>query len=326
MGLSGAAFGAGKALEDIIGEQMMRARMAQQQQEAAARMKLDEQRLNESIRQNDLDEKFRGRQEDRVLAGDRQKTNEREVRRMIGEGITRRVPLDDMQGIAFAEGIDLPQAPTPKMRSVTTMGPNGRPINRMVPESESVEEYREPPAPQRPERDPIADREAILKLEQKYKTSNNGAGPAAEAADTAREAKRIASSLLGSKGLDGAFGVINARLPTLKQDTADAEVLRDALTSLLTLENTGKLKGVLSNADMAILRQASTTIAGPMSPEAARTELKRIVEVMGRAAGEGPTGQMPKMDMATSRGTVAAPATVAQSPYEQYLARKRGGG
>lgn len=326
MAIAGAGFGASKALEEILAEQMLRAQMEQRQQQQAAEMDMRRQQFAELQKQNEITNQRQVKLDDRVAAGDRAENNTREVRRMIGEGITRRVPVADMEGMAFAEGIDLPKPVTPKLRSVTTFGPNGRPLNKMVPETEAVEEYREPKAPPRPERDPIADREAILKLEQKYKTSNNGADPAAEARDTASEAKRLASSLLNHKGLDGAFGLIKSKGITLKQDTADAEVLRDALTSLLTLENTGKLKGVLSNADMAILRQASTTIAAPMSPESARAELKRVVEVMGRAAGEGPTGQLPKMDMATSRGTVAAPAAGGSSPYEQYLARKKGGG
>lgn len=109
----------------------------------------------------------------------------------------------------------------------------------------------------------------------------------AEAQDTAREAKRLATALLNHKGLNGAFGLADAYLPTLRQSTADAESLRDGLTSLLTLENTGKLKGVLSNTDMQILRQASSTLNPRMSEAAARAELKRIIDVMGRAAGEG---------------------------------------
>jgi hypothetical protein len=106
-----------------------------------------------------------------------------------------------------------------------------------------------------------------------------------EAVKTAAEASRIATSLLNHPGLSGAFGVLDQYLPTLKQSTADAQVLRDALTSLLTLGNVGKLKGVLSNADMEILKKASTTIAAPMSDSAARAELQRVITVMNKVAG-----------------------------------------
>ena len=43
------------------------------------------------------------------------------------------------------------------------------------------------------------------------------------------------------------------------QDTVDARTLLNSLKGLLTIENMGKMKGVLSDADMRILRQASTT-------------------------------------------------------------------
>lgn len=107
-----------------------------------------------------------------------------------------------------------------------------------------------------------------------------------EALDTAREARRLAVALRGHKGLGGAFGVMDQYLPTLRQGTADAVAIRDALTSLLTLENTGKLKGVLSNTDMQILRQASTTLSPGMSEAAAKQELKRIAQVMSKVTGE----------------------------------------
>lgn len=104
-----------------------------------------------------------------------------------------------------------------------------------------------------------------------------------EALDTAREAHRLAKALRQHKGLSGAFGIVDSWFPTVMQDTADAEVLRDSLTGLLTLENTGKLKGVLSNADMEILRNASTTLKAKMGDAAARAELDRLQKVMERA-------------------------------------------
>lgn len=113
------------------------------------------------------------------------------------------------------------------------------------------------------------------------------ADPKAEAIDTANEVVRIAKQLRDSPGFSGAFGVISSRLPTTRQATADAEVLLKSLRSLLTLENTGKLKGVLSNADMELLRQASSTLAAEMSEPAARAELDRLIEVMGRVAQSG---------------------------------------
>jgi hypothetical protein len=260
--------------------------------------------------------KARQRDDDRLDGEKRRRDGQQGVRRMIGESLMQGGE-PDRRALAAMQ-IEAGDAPTM--------------LNEPKPERDPIADYEarkkldrqyDRPAVVRPERDPVADHEAKLKLDAKYKTNNNASDPAAEARDTASEAKRIASELLNHKGLDRAFGVINSKLPTFQQDTADAEVLRDALTSLLTLENTGKLKGVLSNADMAILRQASTTIAGAQSPQAARSELQRLVDVMGRAAGEG---GLPKMDMATSRG--GAPAPVAAPSNDARVAeliKKYGG-
>ena len=111
-----------------------------------------------------------------------------------------------------------------------------------------------------------------------------------EAMDTAREVQRIAYALRNHEGLPAAFGVLQSRLPTFDQDTANAEVLAKSLMSLLTLENTGKLKGVLSNADMEVLRRASSTISPEMGDAAAAAELDRIVQVMSKVTGENPNG------------------------------------
>lgn len=133
-----------------------------------------------------------------------------------------------------------------------------------------------------------------------------------EAIDTANEAKRLASALVSHKGFGGAFGLAGSYLPTVRQDTADAEALLGSLQSMLTMENMGKMKGVLSDSDMKVLRQASTTLSNRMSEGAARDELNRVVEVMGRVAAGAPAAN--------------APAPQAVDPRVQELIRKYGGG
>jgi hypothetical protein len=326
-GFAGAAAGGSKALEDIVAQRMLAQKLEAEIANRQKQTELEQAALNQRSVEHSDNMRSRQRDDDRLDADRRDRNNSQGVRKMVGESLMQggepdRRALAAMQ-IEAGDAPTMLNEPPKRLRQVTTRGPKGEPINRMAGEDEAVEEWQAPKAPTRHERDPIADREAILKLEQRYRTNNNAADPAAEAQDTAREAKRIASELLGHQGLDGAFGVINAKLPTLRQDTADAEVLRDALTSLLTLENTGKLKGVLSNADMAILRQASTTISGAQSPAAARSELKRLVEVMGRAAGEG---GLPQMDRATSRGAAPAPSAAPSNDARVAVLIKKYGG
>lgn len=59
MPLAGMGYGAAKGLEEILAEQMLRAQMAQREQENQQRIALEQQRLNETIRQNDLAETSR---------------------------------------------------------------------------------------------------------------------------------------------------------------------------------------------------------------------------------------------------------------------------
>jgi hypothetical protein len=109
----------------------------------------------------------------------------------------------------------------------------------------------------------------------------------AEALDTANEVKRIATALRSHPGLSGAFGVISSKLPTMRQSTADAEALLGSLQGLLTLENMGKMKGVLSDRDMEVLRKASTTLNASMSEAAAKAELLRLEHVMDKLVKAG---------------------------------------
>lgn len=109
-----------------------------------------------------------------------------------------------------------------------------------------------------------------------------------EAVDTAREVQRLAGSLAGHKGFGGTFGKWSSQTPQLlaSQDTIDSRTLLNSLKGLLTIENMGKMKGVLSDADMRILQQASTTLAAEMSEPAARQELNRLGRVMSKLTGE----------------------------------------
>jgi len=107
-------------------------------------------------------------------------------------------------------------------------------------------------------------------------------------ADTAAEVVRVAKALREHKGMKSAFGSVDSMFPTIRQDTADAEALRNSLMSMLTMENMGKMKGVLSDRDMEVLRQASTSLNPKMGDAAAAAELDRIIQSAGRAGVSAP--------------------------------------
>jgi hypothetical protein len=253
---------------DATRAQMSMAQMAQDQSQHKEVMGLRN-------RDFDADQAARAQQAERVSAADRQVENQRGVRRMIGDFITQRgaQPLDTgsrqtLTGMAIQEDVDLPKAITDD------------------PAAENAEWERRQAIEQKNRMQVVGAQGANTLAAAQTRSSNASGGNPEEALDTAREVQRIARALRDSKGRSGAFGVLQSRLPTIRQDTADAEVLLNSLRSLLTLENTGKLKGVLSNADMELLRQASSTLAAQMSDPAAVAELNRLGQVMSRATGE----------------------------------------
>ena len=72
--------------------------------------------------------------------------------------------------------------------------------------------------------------------------------------DEAKTAYMIAKELRDNKsGLRGAVGPISSRLLSISEDTVEFESKLDYLQSLLTLGNLGRMTGVLSESDLALL-------------------------------------------------------------------------
>ena len=317
-GFAGAAAGASDALQQMLTER----RAAFLQQQALEQQQANAQRQAEQFqqqmaaqaegrqlqtRQFEADEADRKGQRERqgkldevAAGGRRQEQNAVGVRRMIGDFLVQRgaQPLDagsrqTLQGMALQEGVELPGSVTTDpaaslkdyeerrkldLKYRAPSGGSGTPQQQWV-----IRGGQPVPIPagtaqagDRPY-DPVAARSS--QPENK-----------SEAEDTAREVSRLASSLRSSKGFSGVFGKYSAATPNLlsSQDTVDARTTLNSLKGLLTLENMGKMKGVLSDSDMRILQQASTTLAAEMSEAAAAQELDRLVGVMGRVSGGAP--------------------------------------
>ena len=121
-------------------------------------------------------------------------------------------------------------------------------------------------------------------------------------ADTANQIQALAQSLLKEEdgeivladGVSRVFGAIDRFLPSVGQ-AATAEAKINQLVSMLTLENTDKMTGVLSESDIKILRDAGTLLGSKGVPEpAALAELKKVAGVIERnpeiVGGEHPEG------------------------------------
>jgi hypothetical protein len=276
-----------------VDQQDRERRMQFEDEDRASSRELKRIQIEDIMRRRDADD-----------AAKRESRNEKGTRRMIGDVLMQRqgpLSADDRRGIAALQ-VESGDMPDPRLLQEPEDPQAARQREREDYEwkKQTDAKYQRPAGSGGGAADqvwvvrdgvpmPIAkgtarpgDRPYDIVGDRQSKPTDN-----AEAMDTAREVQRIADQLLKHPGLGSAFGSLDSRLPTIRQSTADAEVLRDSLTSLLTLENTGKLKGVLSNADMEILRRASSTIAPQMGDEAARAELQRLIEVMGRVTAGG---------------------------------------
>lgn len=335
MGLAGAGYGASLALEDIVARRIERQKLEQE----IARVQAQEQLQRDSLAQRQTEEgnrvRERQRDDDRLDADRRDRSNARGLDLMERD----RQTMDMDAAIAGLPAHLKPLGPLMKAGGVGKISaedvedPNVRAARAAKLREQNVQDQIRI---RNSTRDPkITEQIFVRRGDQVIPipkgTAQSGDIPydqvaarsskpedQKEAVDTANEAARLASALRNHKGLNGAFGAWGARIPTFNQTTADAEVLLNSLTSLLTMENMGKMKGVLSDSDMRVLKQASSTLSPSMSESAARAELDRIVEVMGRVAA----GQTP----AASGGTATSPEAAAMALIERARAGRKPGG
>lgn len=95
--------------------------------------------------------------------------------------------------------------------------------------------------------------------------------------------KSSLSELKKSPALNAAVGPLAQRLPTLRKGTADFEAYFNNVKSLLTLENLGLMKGVLSDTDIKILQQAASPLTLNMSEEGFKREVTKLEGVIDKA-------------------------------------------
>lgn len=112
------------------------------------------------------------------------------------------------------------------------------------------------------------------------------------AAATQQQIRGAAASLLGpdgkglADGVSAVFGSFQGAFPSARAGVVDAEAEVDRLIALLTVENLDKMKGVLSDKDIQILRDAGTVLANKrISDTKALQELQSISGVLERNAG-----------------------------------------
>ena len=110
-----------------------------------------------------------------------------------------------------------------------------------------------------------------------------------EQTSTATEVRDLANEILNDRALTATTGPVGQYIPswkTLTGKTSDLSKKITRLKSLLTLDNMGKMKGVLSDSDIKILTTAATTLDKGQTTGAIEEELSRIIETVGRKLGD----------------------------------------
>lgn len=307
MGLSGLiGAGANEGLEDILARQMLAQQQAEQMRARKAQEAMQQQQLGLATRRQDFDEQARQEDIEQSSIGDmraQQAAADAKITRLQGEEDQMDAAAQLAQELAALMG-------DPNVADIDKRGLRLKKFGGGAPHMTADEQAAEDA---RKVGQVGAEAEARARAEAKFRpAAGGGAGfslsegqtrfdgsgnqiatvPKAASASgdpvsAARQVSEAASALLKHPGRPSAFGVIDARLPTFRQATRDAEILRDRVKAMLTMENMNKMKGVLSDSDMKILQQASTSLDGAMSDPAAVAELTRVQQIMDRVASSG---------------------------------------
>lgn len=168
MAIAGAAFGASKALEDILAEQMLRAQMEQRQKQAEAQLALQQRQMEGVEQDRDLFRELQTRDRDLADLKYRDKQAADATDRNVSLDASNVMSMPGMTPEQKAGELQLSVLRNPTAKSSTgmlkiiegltkkparhavTVNVGGKPVRKLVTEEElaaGVEEYREPKTP-----------------------------------------------------------------------------------------------------------------------------------------------------------------------------------
>jgi hypothetical protein len=310
MAISGlVAGGVQTALDDVLDRRLKEALRQQQEQQAAAQLQLQRDQLAQQAtnqgemrdlqrRTIDLSE-LRRRDENNargleLMQGDKQQ--------MDADAILQRLP-PNLRVIADLRKIGVNARPedveTPEQREARLQGDEAR----------EIRVRRASIAPRQPERDPVADYEAKLKLDAKYKTGQ-GAGPSPYSQERATRTIQSVDELMGkvNRWTTG-MGSLLANIPETdatdfasELDTLKANIAFNELTAMREASKTGGALGAVSDAEMRLLQSALGSLNPRQSPENIKAQLQKIKESVHRwqeAGGQPAMKPMSSRDAAS---------------------------
>jgi hypothetical protein len=310
MAISGLiAGGMQDALDEVLERRLREAVRQQQEQQSKAQLDMQRERLGmeqadrEELRANqrrtiDLAELQRVDAQNRAGTENRARSN---MAGLLEMGLDPQTLQRESAGAALRGGMGDPlkiiegltKVPEVKRHPVTTAGPDGRPVRKLVTEDElaaGVPEYREPKAASAPERDPIADYEAKLKLDAQYKTGQGATGPSPYSMERAARTIQSVDNLAGkvSRWTTGAGSLLSvlpetdARNFAAELNTLKANIAFNELSAMREASKTGGALGAVSEKEMALLESALGALDTGQSPANIRQQLAQIKDSVQR--------------------------------------------
>jgi hypothetical protein len=296
MGIAGAGFGAARALEEIIGEQMLRAQMEAREREAQARTQLDREALQARIESDNANRGLRQQEIDMEAGDRRQKRNVVEVRRMLSDAIMQSaggITPEMRRGMASLQ-VESGDAPT----MLAEPKPERDPIADHRAKREIDAQFEKPTR----ERDPIADYLAKKEIDAKFeKPDRTSQLSHPQIAKYSENIIRKVDDLIGRKddpatpqdesrpnrithATAGVGGAVRRWAPwnnAAKDVDAElfsltSELAISALQKMRASSQTGGGVGNVALGEMEIMKNAEAAIRSDQSPANLRRQLKII--------------------------------------------------
>jgi hypothetical protein len=291
-------------LLEILAARRLQQQMLQQAEQAKAAQELDRQSLK--LRQREGEEERTLRKQQMFQQQEQFDTTRRERRNIEG--------LQQMNIDRETWERENAPPPPPKLTRITTIGKRGEPVSKGVTDAElaaGVPEYVAPkadPPPKNPQYIQVTGPDGQLRLltpdeirSQGGVQTDKGNAPNPQKAEEVRSkiadlAGRLQAhpgrkALTGSRVLNPSYALGWNDEPVGGTQAAGAGSLLTSLKAVMTLENLGLLKGVLSDRDIQMLQAAASALDSRAPDADFERELQGIIAKVGQSPATGGNAQ-----------------------------------
>lgn len=340
MPLAGAGYGAAQALHEVMAQQMLEQQAKRQAQEAAARISLEQQQMQEALRRTQVQE-ARQAQAD-ALARDEfnAKQSEKATDRNIGMDAANVLAMPGMSKESQANELLQSALRNPKASSTATMLKTVEGLMKK-PEMDPVEEYRkkkqidaEYRQPEKPEKRGVhvvggnlVDDTGKVLFTDPNKAKDNAPTPYSQerAGRTIQSVdelmKKVSGRTAGMGSLLANIPATDARNFRAELDTLKANIAFNELAAMREASKTGGALGQVSDREGQLLQSALGALDAGQSPDNLRSQLQKIKDSVQRWQAAG--GQSQSLAPMPSHGG-DDPASAAQALIDKARAARKG--